>query len=129
MSGKRRWTYTRLAAAAAATMLAAAIGGCGGGGTSGSGSGHPMTPAADSPLAKAGEPVQALYKNTCLSCHGANLEGRVGPATNLQHVGGRLTQEQIARQITNGGGNMPGFGAKLKPDEVAALASWLAATK
>jgi mono/diheme cytochrome c family protein len=47
----------------------------------------------------------------------------------LQHVGSKLTQEQIVAQITNGGGNMPAFGAKLKPDDIAALAAWLAATK
>jgi cytochrome c551 len=100
--------------------LTAGLAGCGGGGSG---------KAAADPLAKADPQVQTLYKNTCLSCHGANLEGRVGPTTNLQHIGGRLTQEQIAKQIADGGGNMPGFGAKLKPDEVAALAAWLAGLK
>lgn len=123
MIGSRGRKYARRAAVTAASAaLAAALAGCGG--SAGTGRN-----AAGGPLAKADEQVQALYKNTCLSCHGANLEGRVGPSTNLQHVGGRLTQEQIAKQITNGGGGMPGFGAKLKPDEVAALAAWLAATK
>ncbi|UUZ90906.1 cytochrome c [Paenibacillus sp. P25] len=74
----------------------------------------------------ASEQVQALYKQTCISCHGGNLEGRVGPATNLQKVGTKLSKEQIAKQIANGGGGMPAFGTKLKPEEVEALAAWLA---
>jgi cytochrome c551 len=73
--------------------------------------------------------VQEIYKQNCLSCHGANLEGRVGPPTNLQHIGASRTKEQIAAQIQKGGGGMPSFGGKLKPDEVAVLADWLAAKK
>lgn len=79
--------------------------------------------------AGASEQVQALYKQTCISCHGGNLEGRVGPATNLQKVGTKLSKEQIAKQIANGGGGMPAFGTKLKPEEVEALAAWLAEKK
>ena len=80
-------------------------------------------------LASAPEQVQSLYKQNCLSCHGSGLEGRVGPKTNLQKVGGQMTKDQIAKQITGGGNGMPGFGSKLKPEEIEALAGWLAEKK
>ncbi|NHN32312.1 cytochrome c [Paenibacillus sp. S3N08] len=74
----------------------------------------------------ASEQVQSLYKQSCLSCHGNTLEGRVGPKTNLQQVGERLSKEQISKQIASGGNGMPGFGTKLTPEEIAALTDWLA---
>ncbi|WP_051620987.1 c-type cytochrome [Paenibacillus sp. UNC451MF] len=80
-------------------------------------------------LTSAPEQVQALYKQSCISCHGNNLEGKVGPTTNLQKIGGKLTKEQISKQIISGGNGMPGFGTKLKPEETEALAEWLAGKK
>lgn len=77
-------------------------------------------------LVGAPEQVQSVYKQNCLSCHGGGLEGRVGPKTNLQQVGSRLTKEQIDKQITGGGNGMPAFGTKLKPEETQALVDWLA---
>ncbi|MCZ8523880.1 cytochrome c [Paenibacillus mucilaginosus] len=77
----------------------------------------------------AAEPVQALYKQRCLSCHGSALEGKVGPSTNLQQVGGRLGKDQIAAQIARGGGGMPGFQDKLSAEEIDGLAAWLAGKK
>ncbi|CAG7649807.1 c-type cytochrome [Paenibacillus allorhizosphaerae] len=77
----------------------------------------------------ASEQVQAVYKQRCLSCHGNALEGKIGPTTNLQKVGGRLSKEQIVKQINSGGNGMPGFAGQIKPDEVEALASWLAEKK
>jgi cytochrome c551 len=70
-----------------------------------------------------------IYKNNCSSCHGMNLEGRIGPQTNLQKIGGKLTKEQIAGQIANGGKNMIAFKGKLKEEEIDILAEWLAAKK
>ena len=103
-----------------ASILAVALTACSGGkGETAAGS------AANSETAKA----ETLYKSNCMSCHGANLEGRVGPATNLQKIGGTLTKEQITLQIANGGGGMPMFKAKLKPEEIAALADWLSEKK
>ena len=84
---------------------------------------------AEQAMAGSSEQVQTLYKQNCLSWHASNLEGRMGPKTNLQQVGGRMTQEQIAKQIEQGGGGMPGFQGKLKPEEAAALAEWLASKK
>ncbi|PZE19814.1 cytochrome c [Paenibacillus xerothermodurans] len=80
-------------------------------------------------MAGASEQVKTLYTQNCLSCHGGNLEGRVGPPTNLQQVGGRMTKEQISGQIKNGGNGMQPFANKLKPEEIDALAEWLAGKK
>jgi cytochrome c551 len=75
----------------------------------------------------AGVDAQALYKQNCMACHGADLTGGAGP--NLTKVGGKLTADQITHQITNGGGGMPPFQGKLKSEEITALAQWLAAKK
>jgi mono/diheme cytochrome c family protein len=71
--------------------------------------------------------AEAVYKQSCISCHGGNLEGGVGP--KLSQVGGHLTEGQIVKQITNGGGGMPPFKGTLKDDQIANLAKWLAAKK
>ncbi|MCZ8514125.1 cytochrome c [Paenibacillus filicis] len=93
------------------------------------GGGKAGTAAPADAMAGASEQVQAIYKQSCISCHGGGLEGRVGPATNLQKVGERMSKDQIAKQITSGGNGMPGFGTKLKPEDVDALAAWLASKK
>jgi cytochrome c551 len=80
-------------------------------------------------LAGATEQVQSLYKQSCLSCHGNTLEGRIGPNTNLQQVGKKLTKEQISKQIANGGNGMPSFGTKLTAEEIQALTEWLSTKK
>ncbi len=73
--------------------------------------------------------VAIFEKNNCISCHGTALQGRMGEATNLQKVGARMTKEQIAAQIRDGGGGMPAFGSRLSADEIDKLATWLAAKK
>ncbi|SDO21588.1 Cytochrome C oxidase, cbb3-type, subunit III [Paenibacillus sp. yr247] len=66
-----------------------------------------------------------IFKQNCIACHGAELEGRmIGP--NLQKVGARLSKEKIINQITNGN-TMPPFKDKLNKEEIETLASWLAA--
>jgi cytochrome c551 len=112
-------------------IASAALAGCGGGNAGGQpfggGKNNPGNPA--EAMAGASEQTQTQYKQNCISCHGGTLEGRVGPATNLQKVGSRLSKERIAKQITNGGNGMPAFGSKLKPEEADALAEWLAGKK
>jgi len=117
---------TALAIAPMLLILAA----CGGG--SGSGAAKPST----SPSATAAETNPAYVKaqemfetNRCISCHGVNLEGRAGPKTNLQKVGSTFSKEQIANQIKNGGGGMPGYKSKLSDEEVSQLTDWLSSKK
>ena len=71
--------------------------------------------------------AQAVFKQNCISCHGDQLQGGVGP--NLQKVGAAMTADQIAAKIGSGGGGMPPFKGQLKDDEIAALSNWLAAKK
>ncbi|TNJ65837.1 cytochrome c [Paenibacillus hemerocallicola] len=79
--------------------------------------------------AAAGGNAEALYKKHCLSCHGDQLQGRVGPGTNLTKVGGKLSREQLVTQIAKGGNGMPGFNNSLDETEIGALADWLSAKK
>lgn len=66
-----------------------------------------------------------IYKNKCLSCHGANLEGAFGP--ELKNVGSTLSKEEIETIIIEGKGGMP---AKLiKEDQAALVAEWLSEKK
>ncbi|WP_159884962.1 c-type cytochrome [Paenibacillus puerhi] len=68
--------------------------------------------------------VQAIYKSSCLACHGDQLQGGMGPG--LQKVGTRLDKEQIVAKIQHGGGGMPSYSAKLRETDIQALAEWLA---
>lgn len=71
--------------------------------------------------------AQALFKDNCMACHGAGLEGDFGP--NLTKVGSRKTKDEIVQQINKGSGDMPPFQKNLKAEEIEALATWLAAKK
>lgn len=108
-----------------ALVCAAALTGCG----SGKGQEAGGTPADGEPTAASGGNAEALYKKQCISCHGDQLQGRIGPTTNLTKVGGKLSREQIAAQIANGGNGMPGFKGKLNETEIGTLSDWLAAKK
>lgn len=68
---------------------------------------------------------EKVFSKSCASCHGANLEGGIGP--NLQHVGKSMSESDILNQINNGGGRMPG--GIIRGDEAKAVAEWLAKKK
>jgi ubiquinol-cytochrome c reductase cytochrome b subunit len=60
----------------------------------------------------------------CHNCHSlANQGGRRGPS--LDAVAVRLTQDQLIRQVIQGGGNMPAYGKNLSPAETTALVAFL----
>jgi mono/diheme cytochrome c family protein len=67
----------------------------------------------------------ALYNARCISCHAADLSGKVGPDSDLRTVGSRMTKDEIVHQITDGGDIMPAFASKLTTDEINTLADWL----
>lgn len=75
------------------------------------------------------ESVMEVYKSNCLSCHGTDLQGKMGPTTDLTKVGARRTIEQITEQISEGGGGMPSYSSRLTEDEIKGLAGWLAEKK
>lgn len=60
----------------------------------------------------------------CRNCHSLGENGgHRGPA--LDSVALRLTQDQLIRQVIQGGGNMPAYGKNLSPAETTALVAFL----
>jgi ubiquinol-cytochrome c reductase cytochrome b subunit len=60
----------------------------------------------------------------CRNCHSlGETGGQRGPA--LDAVAVRLTQDQLIRQVIQGGGNMPAYGKNLSPAETTALVAFL----
>jgi len=60
----------------------------------------------------------------CRNCHSlGEAGGQRGPA--LDSVAVRLTQDQLIRQVIQGGGNMPAYGKNLSPAETTALVAFL----
>jgi ubiquinol-cytochrome c reductase cytochrome b subunit len=97
----------------------------------------PWSPAMN---AWSGEPIPATYlsgrtalerrgalvfqEKQCHNCHALGSEGgQRGPA--LDAVAVRLTEDQLIRQVIQGGGNMPAYGKNLSPDETTALVAFL----
>jgi ubiquinol-cytochrome c reductase cytochrome b subunit len=74
------------------------------------------------PLERQGAMV--LQDKQCRNCHSLNGEGgQRGPA--LDAIASRMTEDQIIRQVLQGGGNMPAYGNALNPSETKALVSFL----
>ncbi|WP_143833710.1 PQQ-binding-like beta-propeller repeat protein [Oceanobacillus senegalensis] len=69
--------------------------------------------------------AEEIYNKSCLSCHGADLEGASGPG--LQQIGQSWTEEELFDQIMNGSGRMPG--GLVSEKEAEALAEWLSQKK
>jgi ubiquinol-cytochrome c reductase cytochrome b subunit len=60
----------------------------------------------------------------CHNCHSLGERGgKRGPA--LDQVALRLTEDQLIRQVIQGGGNMPAYGKNLSPPETTALVAFL----
>ena len=60
----------------------------------------------------------------CHNCHGlGGVGGQRGP--ELDQVAVSLTQDQLIRQVIQGGGNMPAYGKNLSPAETTALVAFL----
>jgi ubiquinol-cytochrome c reductase cytochrome b subunit len=75
-----------------------------------------------SPLERRGALV--LQAKQCRNCHSLDgTGGKRGPA--LDSVAVRLTQDQLIRQVIQGGGNMPAYGKNLSPAETTALVAFL----
>lgn len=49
--------------------------------------------------------AEEVLNQSCISCHGQNLEGGLGPALN--DVGSRMSEDEIRDIIVNGKGQMP----------------------
>jgi ubiquinol-cytochrome c reductase cytochrome b subunit len=65
-----------------------------------------------------------LQDKQCRNCHSVGGKGGLrGPA--LDGVANRMTEDQIIRQVLQGGGNMPAYGNALSPSETTALVRFL----
>ncbi|MFD2115407.1 c-type cytochrome [Paenibacillus yanchengensis] len=86
-------------------------------------------------LLSAPKDVVSVYRNNCISCHGTDLQGRIGPGTNLQKIGARLSKEEISDTIANGvidangGYSMKPHKDKLTAEEMDRLSEWLSKKK
>lgn len=65
-----------------------------------------------------------LQDKQCRNCHSIGGSGGLrGPA--LDSIATRMTEDQIIRQVLQGGGNMPAYGNALSPSETTALVRFL----
>ena len=85
-----------------------------------------VTPAAylkdRTPLERQGAIV--LQNKQCRNCHAlGGVGGQRGPA--LDAIATRMTEDQMIRQVLQGGGNMPAYGKALNPAETRALVAFL----
>ncbi|WP_078378914.1 cytochrome c551 [Sutcliffiella halmapala] len=90
------------------------------------GGGEENNTATDAPIEQgATAEAEKLFKQSCASCHGGNLEGGFGP--KLEQVGNKYSAAEIEDIILNGQGKMQG--GLLKGEEASTVASWLAEHK
>ncbi len=68
---------------------------------------------------------ETIFQQSCASCHGNNLEGKVGPA--LTNVGKKYSQDEITAIIEKGRGSMPP--GLIEGEDAEKVASWLAEQK
>jgi ubiquinol-cytochrome c reductase cytochrome b subunit len=74
------------------------------------------------PLERQGAIV--LQDKQCRNCHSIGGAGGLrGPA--LDAIAARMTEDQMIRQVLQGGGNMPAYGNALNPSETTALVRFL----
>jgi len=97
----------------------------------------PWSPVMD---AWSGEPIPARYLKGCTAlerqgalvfqakqCHNCHALGGAGGqrGPQLDRVAVELTEDQLIRQVIQGGGNMPAYGKNLSPSETTALVAFL----
>jgi ubiquinol-cytochrome c reductase cytochrome b subunit len=69
--------------------------------------------------------AEAFQTKGCPSCHAmAGVGGHKGP--DLTNVGQRMNEAQLVTRIVSGGHVMPAYGTVLTPEEIDALATFLA---
>lgn len=74
------------------------------------------------PLERQGALV--LQNKQCRNCHMLDgMGGQRGPT--LDSIASQMTEDQIIRQVLQGGGNMPAYGNALTPSETKALVRFL----
>ncbi|CAM3301041.1 cytochrome c551 [Filibacter tadaridae] len=70
--------------------------------------------------------AEEVVNAKCITCHGGNLEGAMGP--KLSDIGSRMSEDEIHGIIENGTkGGMPA--GLIKGEELDAVAKWLSEKK
>ena len=122
-------------------LVAAALAGCGGGGDDDSTTSESAAPPATTQTQPAQTQTQTQTRTTapakgpdgakvfasagCAGCHtlaAANASGNVGP--NLDDL--QPDVATVRNQVENGGGGMPAFSGDLSPEEIDAVATYVA---
>jgi cytochrome c551 len=65
---------------------------------------------------------EAVFAQTCATCHGADGTGGTGPDLTAMD----LDEDRVAEQVRNGGGAMPAYGGQLSDEEIDAVADYVA---
>jgi cytochrome c550 len=71
------------------------------------------------------DPEEIYASNSCIACHGGNLEGVSGP--NLTQVGASKSKEEILAIIKNGANGMPPN--VIEGEQADIVAEWLSNKK
>ncbi len=71
---------------------------------------------------------QIVYTTNCVSCHGKEGQGNVGPNLTDNYWKNVTSVDQIAKVIDQGAANgaMPAWGARLHPNQVVLTAAYVA---
>jgi len=95
-----------------------------------------LKPDADTILAYTAKPSrlkvgQTVYKTNCISCHGRDGEGKVGPNLTDEFYKNVSKIEDIARVITKGASNgaMPAWANRIHPNEVVLVSAYVASLR
>lgn len=84
-----------------------------------------------SPAARAQSDAAKIYKANCVLCHAADGSGNTssGKALKAKDLASNEVQQKSDAELTDviakGKGKMPAFGAKLKPEDVKQLVSFI----
>ncbi len=74
---------------------------------------------------------ESVYRTHCISCHGREGEGKVGPNLTDEHFKYINTLPDIAKVINEGAGNgaMPQWAGRLHPNEVVLVSAYVASMR
>ncbi len=74
---------------------------------------------------------ESVYRNNCVSCHGASAEGQVGPNLTDDYWKNVKALPDVARVIVDGAnqGAMPAWKSRLHPNEIVLAAAYVASLR
>jgi mono/diheme cytochrome c family protein len=84
----------------------------------------PTTTTTQPPTTTTAEPPldgMAMYGQHCGSCHGADLEGGIGPALGPEGHAAHHADEELISIVASGKNGMPAFGDILSHDQINAI--------